>query len=97
MCRKLFLVKKKWVGNYFGSKKILVKKNFGSKKIVVQKKFGSIFFHESSSWVTIGLHAENQLPGWSGSGLKVSGGGWWWRGGGFLTHNLVKPTYIWLG
>ena len=24
------------------------------------------------------LHTENQLPGWSGSGLKVTGG-WWVR------------------
>ena len=50
--------------------------------------------HESSSWVKIGLHAENQLPGWSGSGLKVSGGG----GGWVPTHNLVKPTFtrLWL-
>ena len=46
---------------------------FWVKKNVGQKKCGSNFFpHESSSWVKIGLHAENQLPGWSGSGLKVS-------------------------
>ena len=49
----------------------------GQKKLG-EKKIWSIFFlHESSSWVKIGLHAENQLPGWSGSGLKVCGGGWW--------------------
>ena len=46
----------------------------------------NFFLYESSSWVKIGLHAENQLPGWSGSGLKfeqqqqrvfvVVGGGW---------------------
>ena len=61
----------------------------------VKKKFGSIFFlHESSSWVKIGLHAENQLPGWSGSGLKVFR--WWWvgGGGGLHTHNRVKPTLL---
>ena len=52
------------------------------KQNVGQKKLGSNFFwvHKSSSWVKIGLHAENQLPGWSGSGLKVSDGGWWWVG-----------------
>ena len=67
------------------------------KKNVGQKKFGSNFFlHESSSWVKIGLHAENQLPGWSGSGLKVCvvGGGWVGGGGWVLTHNLVKPTLL---
>ena len=64
-------------------------KNVGQKN-VGQKKLGLKFFwvHKSSSWVKIGLHAENQLPGWSGSGLKVCRvGGWWVR-----THNLVKPT-----
>ena len=38
-----------------------------------------LFLHKSSSWVKIRLHAENQLPGYPGSGLKVSvcvGGGW---------------------
>ena len=66
----------------------------------VKKKFGStknwvdFFLHESSSWVKIGLHAENQLPGWSGSGLKVFR--WWWvgGGGGLHTHNRVKPTLL---
>ena len=67
-----------------------VKKNLGKKNFWV-----NFFLHESSSWVKIGLHAENQLPGWSGSGLKVCGG---WVGGGWvLTHNVVKPTYTWLG
>ena len=33
-----------------------------------------IFLRESSSWIKIGLHLENQLPGWSGSVLKVCGG-----------------------
>ena len=33
------------------------------------------FLHESSSWVKIGLHAKNQLPGWSGSGVKDCRGG----------------------
>ena len=31
-----------------------------------------IFLHISSSWVKIRLHTENQLPGLSGSALKVS-------------------------
>ena len=45
----------------------------GPKKIWSNKIVGQIFFvHESSSWVKIGLHAENQLPVWSGSGLKVT-------------------------
>ena len=35
-----------------------------------------IFWHESSIWVQIRLRAENKLPRWSGSGLKVFGGGW---------------------
>ena len=79
------------------------------KKKVGQKKFGSkkmwvkfCFVHESSSWVKIGLHAENQLPGWSGSGLKVNAKlnnnntefVWWWVGGGLHTHNRVKPTLL---
>ena len=55
---------------------MLVKKNFGSKKDLGQKRFGLNFFlHESSSWVKIGLHAKNQLPGWSGSGVKDCRGG----------------------
>ena len=33
------------------------------------------FLHISSSWVKIRLHTENQLPGLSGSALKVSVGG----------------------
>ena len=59
----------------FGQKKNLVKKNVGQKKIWVD-----FFLHESSSWVKIGLHAENQLPGWSGTSLKVFR--WWVVGGG---------------
>ena len=90
-----------YVGNLFGPKKIrseffLGQQNLGQKKFG-SKKFGVQFFlHESSSWVKIGLHAENQLPGWSGSGLKVCvvGGGWWVGGGWVLTHNLVKPTLL---
>ena len=37
----------------------------------------TIFLHETSSWFEIRLHTENQLPGYPGSGLKVSvvGGG----------------------
>ena len=35
--------------------------------------FTLFFLHESSSWVKIRLHAENQLPGYRGSGLKVGG------------------------
>ena len=67
-----------------GKKKIWVKKKLGRKFVKVKKKLGKIFFgsilflHESFSWVKIGLHAENQLPGWSGSGLKVFR--WWWVG-----------------
>ena len=67
MGRKFVRSKNNWI-----KKKIWVKK----KKLEIfmgQKKLGSTFFlHESSSWVKIGLHAENQLPGWSGSGLKVT-------------------------
>ena len=67
----------------FGSEIFLGQQNLG------QKKFESIFLlHESPSWVKIGLHAKNQLSGWSGRGLKVCRGG----GGGLQTHNLVKPT-----
>ena len=33
-------------------------------------KTNSDFLHKSSSWVEIGLHAENQLPGYPGSGLN---------------------------
>ena len=58
-----------------------------------QKKFGVEFFlHESSNWVELGLHAENQLPVWSGSGLKVCRVGEWW----VTTHNVVIPTSNWL-
>ena len=43
-------------------------------------KTNSDFLHKSSSWVEIGLHAENQLPGYLGSGLnklfRVGGVGW---------------------
>ena len=82
-----------------GQKNVGQKKS-GSKKIWVKKNLGQIFFvHESSSWVKIGLHAENQLPGWSGSGLKVTAKlnnknteFHWVFGGGLHTHNLVKPT-----
>ena len=87
---KFFWLKKIWVGNFFGSKKIgldiffwpeflLSQTRFWSKKLWVKKIWVDIFFlHESSCWVKIGLHAENQLPGWSGSGLKVfrGAGGW---------------------
>ena len=77
-------------------KKISVKKNLGQKKLWVKKNWvkknvGQFFLHESSSWVKIGLHAENQLPGWSGTGLKVFR---WWVGGGLHTHNVVKPTLL---
>jgi hypothetical protein len=58
----------------------------------------SIFFLGLlSSWVKIRLHTENQFPGLSGSGLKVSlvvvGWGEWvgWGGGPskyFVTPNL---------
>ena len=73
-----------------GQKKCGSKKNW-VKKIWVKKNWVEFFLHESSSWVKLGLHAENQLPGWSGSGLKVPGGWWWWW---VNTHNLVKPTLL---
>ena len=43
-----------------------------------------IVWPNSSHWVKIRLHAENQLPRWSGSGLNVCGG---WRGG--VGHGLI--------
>ena len=57
--RKLFWVKKNLSQQNLGKKKC-VKKNFW-----VKKNLGQHFWllHESSSWVKIGLHAENQLPG----------------------------------
>ena len=82
---KFFLREQNFGRNFFLAKFCFVRnknlgpKNFGSKKFWV-KKIGSKklgqknWVHKSSSWVKIGLHAENQLPGWSGSGLKV------WRG-----------------
>ena len=86
---EIFFVKKIWVEIFFGSKKIGVEIFCGEKNWVVNffglKKFGSTkfwvncFLHESSSWVKIGLHIKNQLPGGSGSGLKVCRG--WWVGG----------------
>ena len=70
---------KKFGLDIFLVKKDLGKKKFGSEIVLVKKKFGSNFvlgqifllLQESSSWVKIGLHAKNQLPGWSGSGLNV--------------------------
>ena len=50
---------------FFGSKNFLVNIFFGS------NKFGfDIFLGQQNMGQK--LHAENQLPGWSGSGLKVS-------------------------
>ena len=66
--KKIWVFKKNCPKKKFGRKKFLPKKNlgqkkFGSKKNLVQKNLGRHFFlHESSSWVKIGLHAENQLP-----------------------------------
>jgi hypothetical protein len=37
-----------------------------------------VVFHNSSSWVKIRLHTENQHPGLPGSALKVCVVGWWW-------------------
>ena len=54
-------------------------RKFGSKK-----DLGQIMFCMNHLVVLIGLHAENQLPGWSGSGLKV----FRWVGGGCI--RLVK-------
>ena len=95
LCQKRFgseiiLGKKKFGQIFLWQKRIRFEKKFGSKKIV-----GQIFFvRESSSWVKIGLHAENQLPGWSGSGLKVTAKlnnnnteflwWWWWVVGGSI-------------
>merc|ERR1739838_668021 len=63
----------------FWSEIVLGQKKCGSKKSLGKKNLVEIFFlHESSIWVKIGLHAENQLPGWSGSGLKVFRWWWWW-------------------
>ena len=45
------------------------------------------FLYISSSWVKIRLHTENQLPGLTGSALKVFVGWWWWGGGGF--HSIM--------
>ena len=44
-----------------------------------------IFLHESSSWVEIRLHAENQLHVYPGNGLKVYV---WVGGGGPITLSL---------
>ena len=97
--RNFFGMNKIWVGNLFWPNSVLLQKKIGSKKfwaekIWVKKNLGqkNVWVHESSSWVKIGLHTENQLPGWSGSGLKFFR---WWVGG-LHTHNLVKPTSTWL-
>ena len=59
MGKKKFLPKKN-----LGQKKFGSKKNLGQKKCRSKKIWADIFLlHESSSWVKIGLHAENQLPG----------------------------------
>ena len=68
-------------------KKMWVKKKVGRNKI------GYFFLHESSSWVKIGLHAENQLPGWSGNGLKVFR--WWWVVVGYIPI-IVSNQLYWL-
>ena len=49
------------------------------------------FLHISSSWVKIRLHTKNQLPGLSGSALKVSLGGGW--GGAVVQLSILSiPT-----
>ena len=80
-----------WIKKKCWPKKNVGQKKFWVKKMWLKKKCGYFFLHESSSWVKIGLHAENQLPGWSGTGLKVFR--WWWVGG-LHTHNRVKPTLL---
>ena len=55
----------------------------------------TLFLHKSSSWVEIRLHAKNQLPGYPGSGLKVSGG---WRGDRPITLSLqLEMCWVELG
>ena len=41
----------------------------------------------------IRMHAENQLPGYPGSGLKVYG---WGGGGGLRTNYIGTPTLVML-
>jgi hypothetical protein len=53
-----------------------------------------VIFHNSSSWVKIRLHTENQLPGSPGSALKVCVVGWW-GGGGF--HSIMWSPQLRLG
>ena len=51
-----------------------------------------VVFHNSSSWVKIRLHTENQLPGLPGSALtvcEVVGGLWLW-----VTLNYVVTTTL---
>ena len=80
-------VKKNVGRKKIGKKKRLAKKNLGQKKIWVKKVLGQIIvLHESSSWVKIGLHAENQFPGWSKSFRWVVGGGFQ------LILKLSKPN-----
>ena len=50
------------------------------------------FWHKSSSWVEIRLHAKHQLPRYSGSGLKVSVASVWCGVGALRTNDIVTPT-----
>ena len=51
------------MGNFLGSKK------FGSEFLLGKKNWGWKFFRGKK--IGQKLQAENQLPGWSGSGIKV--------------------------
>ena len=55
--------------NFFFGQQNLGRKTFWVKKNWVTKIWVNFFLHQSSSWVKIGG------PGWSGTGLKVTGGG----------------------
>jgi hypothetical protein len=84
----------------------LPRTKYRSSSIWKKLKSSSIFknielaFHNSSSWVQIRLHTENQLPGLPGSALKVcvGGGGVGWGGVGWVPLNyVVTPTSFWVG
>ena len=47
--------------------------NFKSLQMVASQHLKKLL-HKSSNWVEIKLHTENQLLGYPGSGLKISGG-----------------------
>ena len=52
-----------------------------------------VVFHNSSSWVKIRLHTENQLPGLPENALKVCVGGVGW----VPLNYVVTPTSFWVG